>query len=77
MFILIEIHSDDVDTGCGIVNTYEKKELAQAVMQRLYLDAHDRNGDEPIEWEYLEEDEARAWWSDTVYDFYDWYIFEV
>ena len=76
MFILIEHHSDDIDTYCRLVGTYESKGTAQTVMHQLYSDAHEANKRSEIEMDYLEENEARAWWTHDMYDFYDWYIFE-
>ena len=76
MFILIENHSDDIDTTCRLVGTYQDKGTAQTVMHQLYLDARDKNVGEIIEMDYLEADSARAWWTTGFYDFYDWYIFE-
>lgn len=77
MFILIENHSDEIDTTCRLVDTYEDKGTAQTVMHQLYADALDENDRYEVDMDYLEDDSARAWWSNGTSDFYDWYIFNI
>lgn len=77
MFILIENHSDEIDTTCRLVGTYEDKGTAQTVMHQLYSDALEENDRYEVDMDYLEEDSARAWWSNGTGDFYDWYIFNI
>lgn len=75
MFILIENHTDEIDTTCRLVGTYESKGMAQTVMHQRYADAHELNEGEG-EVDYLEENEARAWWPNNN-DFYDWTVFGI
>lgn len=74
MFVLVEIHSDEIDQTCRMVGAFDNEGTARTVMHQLYLDAHERNKSCVPETSHLEADEARAWWPDAT-DFYDWNIF--
>lgn len=76
MFVLIEVHTDEVDQTTRMVGTYDELGTAQTVMHQLYSDAMNRNKGEHIEDDLLDDMHARAWWSEGLYDFYDWNIFD-
>lgn len=76
MFILIENYADEIDSYCRMKGTFESLEDAQSDMTALYLEAKARNTEYELDWDYLEDDEARLNWQGNS-DWYDWHIFEV
>lgn len=76
MFILIENYADEIDSYCRMKGTFESLEDAQSDMTALYFEAKARNTEYELDWDYLEDDEARLNWQGNS-DWYDWHIFEV
>lgn len=76
MFVLIETHADEIDQVTRMVGAYDELGMAQTVMHQLHTAAMEKNKGEHIEDDLFDDMQARAWWSEGFYDFYDWNIFD-